>query len=720
MVIRNKCWFSGDMKKIYLLVLFFIIFSFNVFASEIFCELNLKKFYAKTGNLTVEFKIPHDDFKFNLKYKETSKYGLVIDNFNWDKSVVRKIKNPLIYSKKDFLKIFKNKKHKITIREIEEILNIKVIELSYKFPDKKTFRNQLLIRKLYSEAPNLNNEFYKLIKKEWVIDTKLIDKYTNNKAQESIKVWLRSISAKTGYLFNFDNEKIKNYASHNAMLMTKEIDNNTDLESKIFYSQNDSNIKNTIRYFGLAGDTDFILTLDGNCDNAPQKLMASNKSNQFNKKNNNTQVVKNETKLNTSKKSTVSNKKNDVQIIELHENKSLDVLVLEQENNKKITKNNKDAKIIISDLEENVNNELTQKEIIKKEQTVVVKKDLEGPRITINNTFESDNEYTAYIEGRITDQSEIVSLLIDGDEVSVDKGTFNKPLYVKRGGQEVQIIARDKHGNKTKTSVQLVRATIIVEEEKLDFLDPRKIKAKPNKNAVALIIGVEEYENTVAAPYASKDAEIFSEFANLSLGIPVTNIKLLTNNDAKLSNTLIALKNWLPKKIIPDKTELYVFYAGHGLASEDNNDLYLLPSDGVPSILDRTTLLRNNIFDIIAELNPRRVTMFFDTCYSGSTRSEEVMVAARPIQLMEDQAIPYEFNIFSASSINETAKVLDEAEHGLFSYFMMKGLEGEADSNNDKQITNGELYEFILSNVSRFANQTPQLNGDPDQVLVQW
>ena len=662
------------MKKLYLLILFFIIFSFNVFASEIFCELNLKNFYAKTGNLTVEFKIPHDDFKFSLKYKETSKYGLVIDNFNWDKSVVRKIKNPLIYSKKDFLKIFKNKKNKITIRKIEEILNIKVIELSYKFPDQKTFRNQLLIKKLYSEAPNLNKEFYKFIKEGWVIDTKLIDKYTNKEAQESIKVWLKSISAKTGYLFNFDNEKIKNYSSHNAMLMTKKIDNNTDLESKIFYSQNNSNIKNTIRYFGLAGDTDFILTLDGNCDNAPQKLMASNKSNQLNKKDNTTQVVKKETKLNTAKKSTVSNKKNEV----------------------------------------------TQKQIIKTEQTVVAKKDLEGPRITINNTFESDNEYTAYIEGRITDQSEIVSLLIDGDEVSVEKGSFNKPLYVKRGGQEVQIIARDKHGNKTEKSVQLVRATIVVEEEKLDFLDPRKIKAKTNKNAVALIIGVEEYENTVAAPYASKDAEIFSEFANLSLGIPVTNIKLLTNNDAKLSNTLIALKNWLPKKIIPDKTELYVFYAGHGLASEDNNDLYLLPSDGVPSILDRTTLLRNNIFDIIAELNPRRVTMFFDTCYSGTTRSEEVMVAARPIQLMEDQAIPYEFNIFSASSINETAKVLDEAEHGLFSYFMMKGLEGEADSNNDKQITNGELYEFIASNVSRFANQTPQLNGDPNQVLVQW
>ena len=51
---------------------------------------------------------------------------------------------------------------------------------------------------------------------------------------------------------------------------------------------------------------------------------------------------------------------------------------------------------------------------------------------------------------------------------------------------------------------------------------------------------------------------------------------------------------------------------------------------------------------------------------------------------------------------------------------MMKGLEGEADTNSDRKITNGELITFIYKNVSRQANQTPQLNGDPKQVLVQW
>ena len=132
-------------------------------------------------------------------------------------------------------------------------------------------------------------------------------------------------------------------------------------------------------------------------------------------------------------------------------------------------------------------------------------------------------------------------------------------------------------------------------------------------------------------------------------------------------------------------------------------------------------MLRNQIFDRIAKLNPRSVTVFLDTCYSGATRSEEFLVAAKPIFIEpEEQDIPPKFTVFSASEGKETAKVLPEAEHGLFSYYMMKGLEGEADANSDKKITNGELITFINKNVSRQANQTPQLNGDPDQILIKW
>ena len=86
------------------------------------------------------------------------------------------------------------------------------------------------------------------------------------------------------------------------------------------------------------------------------------------------------------------------------------------------------------------------------------------------------------------------------------------------------------------------------------------------------------------------------------------------------------------------------------------------------------------------------------------------------------QQLPDNFTLFTAASAQESAWSLPEAKHGTFSYFLMKGMEGEADLDGNKKITNGELQEYLLDNVSRYAQQqqTPQMIGDPDQVLVRF
>ena len=79
------------------------------------------------------------------------------------------------------------------------------------------------------------------------------------------------------------------------------------------------------------------------------------------------------------------------------------------------------------------------------------------------------------------------------------------------------------------------------------------------------------------------------------------------------------------------------------------------------------------------------------------------------------------FTVFSAAGMKQTAKMLDDAKHGLFSYYLMKGMEGDADSNKDKQITSGELHNYVLANVTRLQrNQTPEMQGDSKRVLVRW
>ena len=174
------------------------------------------------------------------------------------------------------------------------------------------------------------------------------------------------------------------------------------------------------------------------------------------------------------------------------------------------------------------------------------------------------------------------------------------------------------------------------------------------------------------------------------------------------------------------KTYIY-FFAGHGLASDNGEDLYILPQDGESSLLEDTAISRVELISLINKVSPRSVTMFFDTCYSGQTRDERMLVASlRPIRIVADeQDTPTNFTIFTASNYDQTSGSIEEAKHGMFSYYLMKGLEGKADENEDKKITNGELIAYLKDNVSQEAfiqnrQQDPMLAGDPNKVLMSY
>ena len=46
---------------------------------------------------------------------------------------------------------------------------------------------------------------------------------------------------------------------------------------------------------------------------------------------------------------------------------------------------------------------------------------------------------------------------------------------------------------------------------------------------------------------------------------------------------------------------------------------------------------------------------------------------------------------------------MDKAKLGIFSYYLMKGLEGNADNNKDRNITNEEMLKYLQSNVGQKA-----------------
>ena len=351
--------------------------------------------------------------------------------------------------------------------------------------------------------------------------------------------------------------------------------------------------------------------------------------------------------------------------------------------------------------------------------------DTQIPLITILSSSADDRRGS--IAGRVTDNIAVAEVRVDGAVVPFKSGGgFEWQGFVPAGGKSVTIEAIDTAGLSTTKQVRLERGQQNeVSGPLFAELDPFRGKAaKKNRNALALIVGVAHYEREDPAIYADKDAQYFQDYAAIKLGVPDNNIFTMINQDADRIEIKKAVKNWLLRMSAKDETDVYVFFAGHGLANSDGSNMFLLPYDGDPELLEDSAIDRKQLFADIQAISPRSVTVFLDSCYSGRTRSGGTLVAnqRRIGARAKAQNVPDGFTILSAAKGDQTAKSLEEAKHGLFSYFLMRGLEGDADANNDNQITAEELHSFVTDKVKRQSGfkQTPDLQGDAGRVLVRF
>ena len=255
-------------------------------------------------------------------------------------------------------------------------------------------------------------------------------------------------------------------------------------------------------------------------------------------------------------------------------------------------------------------------------------------------------------------------------------------------------------------------------------LNPANIKRQAERDAVAVVIGIANYKSLPKADFANDDARAFYDYAIRALGIKPENIKLLVDGDAEEAEILKTFRTWLPSRV-KSTTDVYVFYSGHGLPMPDGKGLYLVPPRADREVIDDTAIPFSKLNAALMLAKPKSVTIFLDACYSGQARSGETLVAnARPVQLKSDSRyFPENFTVITASQNDQISSSNPELQHGIFSYYLMKGMEGDADSNKDGKITLGETQTYLTENVGRHAaimsrKQEPQLIGDVNRILV--
>ena len=236
----------------------------------------------------------------------------------------------------------------------------------------------------------------------------------------------------------------------------------------------------------------------------------------------------------------------------------------------------------------------------------------------------------------------------------------------------------------------------------------------------AVVVGISHYSDTAGGltslQFADRDAQQFRDFLLSPDGgsFPKDNSRLLLNEDATAQNIRSALFTFLTKAQPQDEVVLYI--AGHGAPDpNDPRNLYLLTYDTKLDDMGGTAFPMWQLQDVFTRvLKAKRVVTFADTCHSygfsgerGRGKKSNNLVNQYVARFANDS----DRAVITASDISQLSYESDKwgGGHGVFTYFLLKGLRGEADFNKDGTVTAGELFAYIHDNVDKATegNQSP-------------
>jgi uncharacterized caspase-like protein len=262
------------------------------------------------------------------------------------------------------------------------------------------------------------------------------------------------------------------------------------------------------------------------------------------------------------------------------------------------------------------------------------------------------------------------------------------------------------------------------------------VRTSQNPEIWLVCIGINKYLNgkIQELKYAVDDAKAVAEYFINALNITPDHAFILLEKDAYLKNLKTVLGTELKKRAKLEDMVI-IYFAGHGFREEDPNnpdgdgfEKYLLPFDVDPKDLFSTAFPIRELQTIFDRILAQKLVFLADSCFSGATNVGNI----RTLSLLGFRTgdISDKFLdriskgkgrvILTAAMSHEGSREIVDLKHGVFTYYLLRGLKGEADFDKDGLITIDEISQYVQDKVSKATEeeQHPVRKGDTAGVFV--
>jgi uncharacterized caspase-like protein len=231
----------------------------------------------------------------------------------------------------------------------------------------------------------------------------------------------------------------------------------------------------------------------------------------------------------------------------------------------------------------------------------------------------------------------------------------------------------------------------------------RAAEIPPDAKTFALVVGISKYQKLpqdLWLQYPDADATTFGQHlaSPRGGGVPADQMLQLTNEQATTAAIRNAFQTFL--KTRPGKNDtVYILIAGHGTV--DSSGAYILTWDSDPENLSGTALPMAELHSVVEEalLKVGHVILLADVCRAATIAGQKTTALGGVVEQIGEA--PGELLGLMAARPRELSLEGPAfgGGHGAFTWSVLKGLEGAADSDHDGFVTAGELIDFVTADV---------------------